>query len=552
MAPKVLVSDKLSETAVQIFRDRGIDVDFMPDLGKDKEKLAEVIGQYDGLAIRSATKVTPTILKHATNLKVVGRAGIGTDNVDKEAASKQGVIVMNTPFGNMITTAEHAIAMMFAVARQIPEASESTHAGKWEKSKFMGVELTGKTLGVIGAGNIGGIVCDRARGLKMKVMAFDPFLGEEKAKQMGVQKIELDELLAAADFITLHVPFTESTKNILSRENLAKTKKGVRIINCARGGLVDEVALAELLQSGHVAGAAFDVFSVEPATENPLFNLPNVVCTPHLGAATTEAQENVALQVADQMSNYLLSGAVENALNMPSMTAEEAKIMGPWVKLADHLGNFVGQMTDEPITAINILYDGSVAGILEQGIKVRSLSLISPTGVGVRTPPTTPNGSRIDRVLSSRWVGKPLFSLLTTKPSIRWFLGQAFVGTTPEYLVRYALETASQPGAHHAPLKFLTFGLFTEQAITRLYSRLKLPCLVLYDRDPNIGFERLSELTEVHSHWAAKQLSPSLGLPHWELPAETIEALEDFWKPPGQCAMRSGGVADHGACRESA
>jgi D-3-phosphoglycerate dehydrogenase len=362
MAPKVLVSDKLSETAVQIFRDRGIDVDFMPELGKDKEKLAEVIGQYDGLAIRSATKVTPTILEAATNLKVVGRAGIGTDNVDKEAASKKGVIVMNTPFGNMITTAEHAIAMMFAVARQIPEASASTHAGKWEKSKFMGVELTGKTLGVIGAGNIGGIVCDRARGLKMKVIAFDPFLGEEKAKQMGVEKIEdLDDLLKRADFITLHVPLTDGTRNILSRENLAKTKKGVRIINCARGGLVDEAALAEMLQSGHVAGAAFDVFSEEPATENPLFNLPNVVCTPHLGAATTEAQENVALQVAEQMANYLLDGAVENALNMPSMTAEEAKVMGPWVKLADHLGSFTGQMTDEPINAINILYDGSVS-----------------------------------------------------------------------------------------------------------------------------------------------------------------------------------------------
>jgi len=209
---------------------------------------------------------------------------------------------------------------------------------------------------------------------------------------------------------------------------------------------------------------------------------------------------------------------------------------------------------DQPadVVALSLTGEFMARAILEQGINVRSLSLISPTGVGVRTPPTTPNGSRIDRVLSSRWVGKPLFSLLTTKPSIRWFLGQAFVGTTPEYLVRYALETASQPGAHHAPLKFLTFGLFTEQAITRLYSRLKLPCLVLYDRDPNIGFERLSELTEVHSHWAAKQLSPSLGLPHWELPAETIEALEDFWKPPGQCAMRSGGVADHGACRESA
>jgi D-3-phosphoglycerate dehydrogenase len=361
MAPKVLVSDKLSETAVQIFRDRGIDVDFLPDLGKDKDKLAEVIGQYDGLAIRSATKVTEKILANATNLKVIARAGIGTDNIDKVAASKKGVIVMNTPFGNMITTAEHAIAMMFAVARQIPEASASTNAGKWEKSKFMGTELTNKTLGVIGAGNIGGIVCDRARGLKMKVIAYDPFLGQEKADKMGVEKVDLDALLTRADFITLHVPFTDQTANILSREALARTKKGVRIINCARGGLVDEEALAEMLKSGHIAGAAFDVFAKEPAIENPLFNLPNVVCTPHLGAATTEAQENVALQVAEQMSDYLLTGAVSNALNMPSVTAEEAKVMGPWVKLAGHLGSFSGQMTDEPIKAINILYDGVVA-----------------------------------------------------------------------------------------------------------------------------------------------------------------------------------------------
>ncbi len=358
MAPKVLVSDKLSETAVQIFRDRGIDVDFQPDLGKDKDRLAEVIGDYDGLAIRSATKVTEKILANATNLKVIARAGIGTDNIDKAAASKKGVIVMNTPFGNMITTAEHAIAMMFAVARQIPEASASTQAGKWEKSRFMGVELTGKTLGVIGAGNIGGIVCDRARGLKMKVVAYDPFLGQEKADKMGVEKVDLDELLKRADFITLHVPLTDQTRNILSRENLEKTKKGVRVINCARGGLVDEQALADLLKDGHVAGAGFDVFAEEPATENPLFGLPNVVCTPHLGAATTEAQENVALQVAEQMSDYLLTGAVTNALNMPSVTAEEAKVMGPWIKLSDHLGNFIGQMTDEPIKAINILYDG--------------------------------------------------------------------------------------------------------------------------------------------------------------------------------------------------
>ncbi|MEN8836765.1 MAG: phosphoglycerate dehydrogenase [Celeribacter marinus] len=374
MAPKVLVSDSLSETAVQIFRDRGIEVDFLPALGKDKDALAAVIGKYDGLAIRSATKVTPALLEHATNLKVVGRAGIGTDNVDKEASSKKGVIVMNTPFGNMITTAEHAIAMMFAVARQIPEASASTHAGKWEKSKFMGVELTAKTLGVIGAGNIGGIVCDRARGLKMKVIAYDPYLSEERAIEMGVEKVELDALLARADFITLHVPLTDSTRNILSAENLAKTKKGVRIVNCARGGLIDEEALAELLKSGHVAGAALDVFAVEPATENVLFGLPNVVCTPHLGASTSEAQENVALQVAEQMSNYLLDGAVENALNMPSMTAEEAKIMGPWVTLAENLGSFIGQVTDEAIKEINVTFDGVAA---EMNLKALEAAVVA-------------------------------------------------------------------------------------------------------------------------------------------------------------------------------
>ena len=363
MAPRVLVSDELSETAVQIFRDRGVEVDYMPKLGKDKEALAAIIDQYDGLAIRSATKVTEKLLSQASRLKVVGRAGIGVDNVDIPAASKKGVIVMNTPFGNSITTAEHAIAMMFAVARQLPEANASTHAGKWEKSRFMGVELYNKTLGVIGAGNIGGIVCDRALGLHMRVLAYDPFLSDERAKSLGVVKVELDELLAKADFVTLHVPLTDKTRNILSAEAIARMKPGVRIINCARGGLVDEVALAEALKSGHVAGAAFDVFAEEPATASPLFNLPGVVVTPHLGAATTEAQENVALQVAEQMSDYLLTGAVQNALNMPSVTAEEAAVMGPWVKLAGHLGSFVGQMTDEPIKAINVLYDGTVAGM---------------------------------------------------------------------------------------------------------------------------------------------------------------------------------------------
>ncbi|MCA1775160.1 MAG: phosphoglycerate dehydrogenase [Loktanella sp.] len=374
MAPKVLISDKLSNAAVQIFKDRGIDVTFEPDLGKDKDALLARIHEFDGLAIRSATKATEKLIAAADNLKVVGRAGIGVDNVDIAAASKKGIIVMNTPFGNMITTAEHAIAMMFAVARQIPEASASTHAGKWEKSKFMGVELTGKTLGVIGAGNIGSIVCNRALGLKMKVVAYDPFLSEERATEIGVEKVELEDLLTRADFITLHVPYTDQTANILSRENLEKAKKGVRIINCARGGLVDEQALADLLKSGHVAGAAFDVFAEEPATENPLFGLPNVVVTPHLGAATTEAQENVALQVAEQMSDYLLTGAVQNALNMPSVTAEEAKIMGPWINLSGHLGNFVGQMTDEPIKAINILYDGEAS---EMNLKALTASVVA-------------------------------------------------------------------------------------------------------------------------------------------------------------------------------
>ena len=372
--PKVLVSDKLSETAVQIFRDRGIDVTFEPDLGKDKDRLLEMIPEFDGLAIRSATKVTAKLLEAAKNLKVVARAGIGVDNVEIPAASKKGVIVMNTPFGNSITTAEHAVAMMFAVARQIPEANASTHDGRWEKSKFMGVELTAKTLGVIGAGNIGSIVIERARGLKMKVIAYDPFLSEERADKIGVEKVELHELLGRSDFITLHVPLTDKTRNILSADAIERLKPGVRIVNCARGGLVDEAALAEALKSGHVAGAAFDVFAEEPATASPLFGLPNVVVTPHLGASTREAQENVALQVAEQMSDYLLTGAVTNALNMPSVTAEEAKVMGPWVKLAGHLGSFVGQLTDEPIRAVNILFDGEVTKMNTAALRASSVA----------------------------------------------------------------------------------------------------------------------------------------------------------------------------------
>lgn len=363
MAPKVLVSDKLSETAVQIFRDNGVEVDFLPDIGKDKEKLLEIIGKYDGLAIRSATKATEKLIAAADNLKVIGRAGIGVDNVDIRAASRKGIIVMNTPFGNSITTAEHAIALMLAVARQLPEANASTHAGKWEKSRFMGVELTNKTLGLIGCGNIGAIVAERAKGLKMKVAAFDPFLSQERADTLGVEKVELDEMFAKADFITMHVPLTDKTRNIIDAAAIAKMKDGVRIINCARGGLVVEEDLVAALKSGKVAGAGFDVFANEPATDNPMFNLPNVVLTPHLGASTREAQENVAIQVAEQMADYLVNGAVSNALNMPSITADEAPKLLPFVKLAEYLGSFVGQVTNSPITEFEILYDGAVAGM---------------------------------------------------------------------------------------------------------------------------------------------------------------------------------------------
>ncbi|MCB1424016.1 MAG: phosphoglycerate dehydrogenase [Nitratireductor sp.] len=361
MTPRVLVSDKLSETAVDIFKRAGIEVDYLPEAGKDKEKMLEIIGNYDGLAIRSATKVTEKLINAADRLKVVGRAGIGVDNVDIPVASRKGIVVMNTPFGNSITTAEHAVSLMLALARQIPAADTSTQSGKWEKSRFMGVEITAKTLGVIGAGNIGKIVIERAQGLKMRVIAYDPFLSHDKAASIGVEKVELDELFERSDFITLHVPLTDKTRNVLSAEAIAKLKPGVRIINCARGGLVDEAALAEAIKAGKVAGAAFDVFAEEPAVNSPLFGLDNVICTPHLGASTTEAQENVALQVAEQMSDYLIKGAVSNALNMPSITAEEAPKLTPFVKLAQHLGAFVGQVTDEPIKKVELTYDGGVA-----------------------------------------------------------------------------------------------------------------------------------------------------------------------------------------------
>ncbi len=377
MAPKVLIADKLSPAAVAIFKDRGVEADIK--VGLDKEQLAEVIEGYDGLAVRSATKVTSKILDHARRLKVIGRAGIGVDNIDLAAATARGVIVMNTPFGNSITTAEHAVTLMLALARQIPAADASTQAGKWEKNRFLGVEITGKTLGIIGCGNIGSIVADRAHGLRMKVIAYDPYLSPEHALDLGVEKIGLDELLRRADFITLHTPLTDKTRNIIDGRALAMTRPGVRIINCARGGLVDEAALRAALDSGHVAGAAADVFSAEPATENPLFGHPNVVCTPHLGASTTEAQENVALQVAEQMSDYLLRGAISNALNFPSITAEEAPRLQPFIKLAEQLGSFAGQVTETSIKAVKLVYEGHVAAMNTRALTTAAIAgLLKP------------------------------------------------------------------------------------------------------------------------------------------------------------------------------
>jgi D-3-phosphoglycerate dehydrogenase len=364
--PKVLISDKMDPRAAAIFRERGIHVDEIT--GKTPDELAGIIGDYDGLAIRSSTKATAKLLDHATNMKVIGRAGIGVDNVDIPAATARGIVVMNTPFGNSITTAEHAIALMFALARQLPEADASTQAGKWEKNRFMGVELTAKTLGLIGAGNIGSIVASRALGLKMKVIAFDPFLSPERAMELGIEKVELDDLLRRADFITLHTPLTDQTRGILSREALAKTKKGVRIINCARGGLIDEAALKDALDSGQVAGAALDVFETEPATASPLFGTPGFISTPHLGASTTEAQVNVAIQVAEQMSDFLLLGGVTNAINMPSLSAEEAPRLKPYMALAEKLGRLLGQVVGEQVRGVAIEVEGAAAQLNQKPI----------------------------------------------------------------------------------------------------------------------------------------------------------------------------------------
>ncbi len=372
--PRVLISDSMSSQAVSVFEERGVEVVASSKLSP--EELIDTIGDFEGLAIRSSTNVTPELLEAAKRLKVVGRAGIGVDNVDVKACSAKGVVVMNTPFGNAITTAEHAMAMMLSLARHIPQASASTHAGKWEKSKFMGIELTGKHLGIIGAGNIGSILAQKAVGYGLHVSAYDPFLTEERADQLGITKVDLDTLLKQSDIISLHVPKTPDTSNIINANALNKMKKGSMLINCARGGLVDEVALRAALETGHIRGAALDVYEKEPAKENGLFGMPNVICTPHLGASTAEAQEKVAVQIAEQISNYLLTGAITNALNAPSLSAEETKQLKPYLGLCDQLGSFVGQLTQDPIKKLTVTYGGSAANLNTEPLTTQVLMSI--------------------------------------------------------------------------------------------------------------------------------------------------------------------------------
>ncbi len=451
--PKVLVADQLSPRAVEIFRARGIEAAVAT--GLKPEELRRRIAGYDGLAVRSATKVTAELLAAADALKVVGRAGIGVDNIDVAAATERGVVVMNTPYGNAITAAEHTLAMMFALARQIPAADRSTQAGKWEKSRFMGVELFGKTLGIIGCGNIGAIVADRAHGLKMKVIAYDPFLSPERALELGVERVALDELLARADFITLHTPLTEATRGIIDQAAIAKMKPGVRLINCARGGLIVEDDLAAALDEGRVAGAAIDVFVEEPATSNPLFGHDNLVATPHLGAATSEAQENVALQIAEQMADFLLTGAVSNAVNMPSLSAEEAARLKPYLVLAEQLGSFAGQLTETGIGAVALEYEGAIAELNIKPLTATALAaLLAPqlAAVNIVNAPLACRQRDI-RVSETRRGDAGDYQTLmrvtvTTERRKRTVAGTVFAGNKPRVVDIEGIPLEAELGRH--------------------------------------------------------------------------------------------------------
>jgi len=368
---KVLISDNLSEKGIEILKNAGLDVDVKTGMSADELKAC--IGEYHGIVIRSATKMTADIIEAASSLKVIGRAGSGLDNVDKVAASKKGIVVMNTPGGNTITTAEHAFAMMMALARNIPQATASMKAGRWEKKKFMGVELCNKTVGIIGIGNIGAQFAKRAHGLEMNVIAYDPFLGEDKAKEMGVEKVDLDELFRRADFITIHTPLTAETKYLINRESISRMKEGVRIINCARGGIVHEQDLYDAIKEGRVAGAALDVFETEPPGDSPLLGLEQVICTPHLGASTREAQENVAVKVAEQIVDYLVNGTIRNAVNFPSIPADQIPKLRPYITLAEKMGAIASQIYEGSISEITLEFRGEAADINTEPVTIAAI-----------------------------------------------------------------------------------------------------------------------------------------------------------------------------------
>ncbi len=383
MAFKVLVSDKLAQEGIDTFKQRGPDLTVDVNVGLSPDGLKAIIGDYDGLAIRSATKVTADVLAAAPKLKVVGRAGIGVDNVDIDAATERGVLVMNTPEGNVVTTAEHAISLLCALVRNIPQATASMKSGKWEKSKFQGSELSQKNLGLVGLGNIGKIVADRALGLHMRVLAYDPFVTKERARELGVELVSLDELLKNADFVTLHVPLLEATKNLINKDSILKMKDGAFLVNAARGGLVDEAAVAEALRSKKLAGAAFDVFEKEPpGPDHPFLQLDNMILTPHLGASTSEAQINVAVAVAEQISDYLTTGAIRNAINAPAVSADLMETVGPYGHLGEKIGSMAGQLHRGDVASVRINYAGEVSELPLESVTASVLTGLLATALG--------------------------------------------------------------------------------------------------------------------------------------------------------------------------
>ena len=376
---RVLISDNLAPVGVKILKDAGIEVDVKTGMSPDE--LKAVIGDYDGLVIRSSTRVTADLLESASRLRVVGRAGIGLDNVDIPAASQKGVVVMNAPDGNATTAAEHAICMMMALSRNIPQACASMKEGKWEKKKFMGRELTGKTFGVIGVGRIGGIAANRAQGLKMKTIAYDPHMPKDIAEKIGVELVSLEELARRADYISVHVPLTKETKNLVSEQFFSLMKKDAMFIDCARGGVCDEAALYEALKNNRIGGAALDVFAEEPTTlENcRLLNLDNFISTPHLGASTSEAQENVAIAIAEQVADYLTKSSVTNAVNVPSVSDDVLAQVGPYIKLGEMLGSLHMQLARGGVEEIALEYGGALA---EQNISPVTVAFLK----GLFTP----------------------------------------------------------------------------------------------------------------------------------------------------------------------